>query len=380
MKRKKKRCVFFKVDYEKAYDSVRWDFIYYMLGRLDFCEKWISWIKACLESASMSVLVNGSPTKEFISKKRLRQGDPLAPFLFLVVAEGLAGVSKKAVEKELFESLEIGKKLIKVDMLQYADDTLFFFCKENIKSVFNIKVMLSFFELASGLKVNFLKSRIGGVGVEQTKILRFATILNCEVKRTPFKYLGMPVGGCHKRCEFWDEVVNRIKRRLGRWKGRYISMAGRICLIKSILSSIHLFYLSLFKLPSSVLKKIVCLQRNFLWGWGSEGRNIAWVAWDKVCKSREAGGLCIINVRSFNLALLGKWTWCLNSDKGGLWREVIDSKYGGWRGLKDQPSINCKVSLWWKDLMKVWNSEEWGGSLKIVLIGRLEMGEILCFC
>ena len=61
--------------------------------------------------------------------------------------------------------------------------------------MFNIKVILNSFELAYDLKVNFLKSRLGGVGVDQTEILRFATILNCKVMRTPFKYLGMPVGG-----------------------------------------------------------------------------------------------------------------------------------------------------------------------------------------
>jgi len=74
-------------------------------------------------------------------------------------------------------------------------------------------------------------------------------------------------------------------------------MAERIRLIKSVLSSILLFYLSLFRLPSIVMKKIVSLQRNFLWGWESEGRKIAWAAWDKVCLSRDANSLGIINVR-----------------------------------------------------------------------------------
>ena len=84
VKRKKKSCVFFKVDYEKVYDSVSWEFIFYMPGRLGFYEKWVRWIKSCLESSSVSVLVNGSPTKEFYPKRGLRQRDPLAPFLFLI--------------------------------------------------------------------------------------------------------------------------------------------------------------------------------------------------------------------------------------------------------------------------------------------------------
>jgi len=73
MKRRKKRCVFFKVDFEKAYDSVRWEFIYYMLEKVGFCDKWIQWIKGCLESASMLVLVNGSLTKEFFPKKVMEE-------------------------------------------------------------------------------------------------------------------------------------------------------------------------------------------------------------------------------------------------------------------------------------------------------------------
>jgi len=80
-----------------------------MLGILGFYEKWISWIKACLESISVSVLVNGNPTKEFIPKKGLRQRDPLAPLLFLLVTEGLAGVSRTAIEKDLMESWEMAK-------------------------------------------------------------------------------------------------------------------------------------------------------------------------------------------------------------------------------------------------------------------------------
>ena len=224
VKSKKTSCVFFKVDYKKAYNSVSWEFLYYMLGRLGFCEKWIKWIKSCLESSTLFGLVNGSPTTKFYLKRGLRQGDPLAPFSFLIAAQGLAGVVRKAVEKNLAESLEVGINKV-INMLQYANDTLFF-CEANSKSVFNLKVILHYFELASGLKVNFLKSRIGGVGVDHSAIQQFVAILNYEVMKTPFKYLGFLLGGSHNRVSLWDSVLERIKSRLGRWKGRFLSLTG----------------------------------------------------------------------------------------------------------------------------------------------------------
>jgi len=119
-----------------------------MLGRLGLCDKWILWIKACLESSSVSILVNGSPTKEFSPLKGLRQGDPLTPFLFLIVGESPVGVSRNIDELGVVNSLEIESKKVRVNMPQYPDDTLFF-CHASSKSVFNIKAMLNCFKLAS---------------------------------------------------------------------------------------------------------------------------------------------------------------------------------------------------------------------------------------
>jgi len=88
--------------------------------------------------------------------------------------------------------------------------------------------------------------------------------------KTLFKYLGLPVGGCHKRSKFWEEVVEKVRKRLSRWKGKFISIAGRLCLIKSVLSALPLFFLSLYKMLVVVMKELVRLQRKFLWGWGSK--------------------------------------------------------------------------------------------------------------
>lgn len=97
VKRRNDQCFLLKVDFEKAYDSVNWDFMNYMLERMGFSLVWRKWIRICICSNSVSILVNGSPTEDFNVGKGLRQGDPLAPFLFLIVAEGLARLVQKAV-------------------------------------------------------------------------------------------------------------------------------------------------------------------------------------------------------------------------------------------------------------------------------------------
>ena len=150
-----------------------------------------------------------------------------------------------------------------------------------------IRSILRCFEIASGLKVNFHKSKIGSIGIHLRKVERFSTILNCNIMKVPFKYLGIPVGANHRRIEFWQDMIQKIQKRLALWKGKYLSFAGRVTLIKSVLSTIPLYYLSLFKLPICVEKMIRKIQRDFLWGWGHDGRKIAWIKWDHIVKLRK---------------------------------------------------------------------------------------------
>ena len=87
-------------------------------------------------------------------------------------------------------------------------------------------------------------------------------------------------------------------------------------------------------------------------GMGVRGQEDSMASWKKVCESKEMGGLGMLELRKFNVALLGKWLWRLGTDKKGLWREVLESKYGGWRSLKRQRTTKLD-SLWWKDLKKI---------------------------
>jgi len=131
LRRYKRSGLCLKVDYEKAYDSVRWDFLYHMLHKLGFHSRLIMWVKGCLESAMVFVLVNGSPTSEFKPSRDLRQGDPLTPFLFLIVAEGLAGLVRQALKMNLPKKVKVRREEVEACMLQFVDDTLLL-CEDSL--------------------------------------------------------------------------------------------------------------------------------------------------------------------------------------------------------------------------------------------------------
>ena len=133
----------------------------------------------------MSVLVNGSPTKEFKPSRGLRQGDPLAPFLFLVVAEGLAGLVRQTVKANLLSGFKIERKEVELCFLQFVDDTLFL-CEDSFTNVVTLKAILKGFELASGLKINFHKSKLAGINILRRDIDCYTKTLNYTQMGTPF--------------------------------------------------------------------------------------------------------------------------------------------------------------------------------------------------
>ena len=120
-KKSKKKILLFKVDFEKAFDSVNWDYLESVMCQMGYGKKWRKWIRGCLESARSSVIVNGSPTEEFSPEKGVRQGDPLSPFLFILAMEGLNIAMKSAYEKGLFQGIKIPHSETTISHLFYAD-------------------------------------------------------------------------------------------------------------------------------------------------------------------------------------------------------------------------------------------------------------------
>ncbi|XP_068504370.1 uncharacterized protein [Phaseolus vulgaris] len=300
---------------------------------MGFHNLWIAWIKGCLESATVSVLVNGRPTEEFKPTGGLRQGDPLAPFLFLVVAEGLARIVRSASKTTLLTGLKFGRKEIEVCILQFADDTIFL-CEDSFNNVVTLKAIIKGFELASGLKINFHKSKLAGINVQISYVSCYTKTLNCKQMGVPFTYMGLEVGGNPRKKQFWEPVVNKLKAKLSP-------------LTQSVRG-----------LPLS--KGDSC----------RVGEKKASQFAEDVCKPKEEGGLGLREIRKLNHAILAKWRWRCISQEEGRWKELLDSKYG-----LEPGSVHTLVKLqswWWKDLYKeqtvgevgLWINSDWRWRLR----------------
>jgi len=164
----------------------------------------------------------------------------------------------------LLKGVKVGREEVEACVLQFVDDT-FLLCEDSYSNAFSIKAFFRCYEIASGLKVNFHKSKLAGINVEKSVIDLYAKSLNCNLIRLPFKYLWVEIGGNPRKKQFSEPIINKLCDKLGAWKGRFLSLAWRMCLIKLVLTTIPLFYLSFFKVLTVVYNMIISIQRSFLW-------------------------------------------------------------------------------------------------------------------
>ncbi|GKA48309.1 RNA-directed DNA polymerase, eukaryota [Tanacetum coccineum] len=267
---------------------------YDVLISFGFGPKWSSWIRGSLSSGKASILVNGSPTTEFHLYRGLKQGDPLAPFLFLLIMESLHLSFSRAVEAGIFKGYMIDPSTT-LSHLFYADEP---------------------------------KSHLLGVGIPDNCVSEAAKSIGCLIMKAPFKYLGILVGDNMSSKKAWDETINKMKKRLSRWKLNTLSVGGRLTLLKSVLGSTPIYNMSIFKVPKSVLNYMESLRRNFFNGFQEGDRKIAWVKWSKVLASKKFGGLGVSSFFALNRALLFKWVWRYLSHDNSLWSRIISALHG----------------------------------------------------
>ncbi|KAL4278182.1 hypothetical protein GQ457_03G030870 [Hibiscus cannabinus] len=293
--------------------------------KLGFGSRWCQWIYSCISSASVSILVNGSPTVPFAIGRGLRQGCPLSPLLFNLVAEALSALLRKAIRLGFFSGFHIGQKAVEISHLQFADD-LIVFCEASMTKIKNIVRILRGFEIAAGLKLNLSKTSLLGVNVDEIALNSWAEAIKCKSEKLPSKYLGLPLGSSKNSTTLWEPVIDKFRKKCAGWKIGTLSFGGRITLIKSVLSSLPIYFLSLFKIPKTVNLTISKLIARFLWGL-VDNKAIHWVRWEVLCSPSECGGLGLVDFEVKNRALLNKWLWRYGTEPESLWRKVVAAKY-----------------------------------------------------
>nr|GFA40594.1 RNA-directed DNA polymerase, eukaryota [Tanacetum cinerariifolium] len=242
-----------------AFDSVRWDYLDGILSNFGFGPKWRRWIQGCLSSAMGSILVNG-----------------------------------------LFKGIRIDDTLT-LSHIFYADDAIFI-GKWERANVITIVRMLNCFFMASGLQINIHKRKLMGIGVSIEEVNAAANIIGCSTFSTPFTYLGFKVGMSSSRKKSWDEVIGKISAHLSKWKIKTLSIGGRHTLIKSVLTSLPLYHMSLYKAPLGVLHDLESFRIKVFNGIDENERKISMIG----SVSRSSPWNCIIKELG---SLSSKDTW-----------------------------------------------------------------------
>ena len=321
------------------------------MKEMGFDDKWRNWVKECISTASISIIVNGAPCKPFKMGRGLRQGDPLSPFLFLMMAEVLNRLLLKAAAEGFFQGLHIGSGKVCITHLQFADDTILF-CEPKREYLQNIKSILFSFQNFSGLSVNYAKSGLIVIGKEEGWAARAAEDLQCQLVQLPITYLGVPLGANMKKFSSWQPILDKIQHRLASWKASCLSRAGRLVLIKAVLNNLPVYYLSLFKIPKRVANEINKIQRKFLWNGKKEGRCSALVRWEIVQRPKARGGLGVGDLLLKNAALLFKWWWRYACEEGVLWRQVVQTVHEDDHVLLPRLAT-CTLPGPWRDIKRL---------------------------
>ena len=198
--------------------------------------------------------------KQFTCKRGVRQGDPLSPLLFVLAADLLQTLVNNMLRNGVI-SLPIETHDPDFPIVQYVDDTLLIVPAVD-SQLLALKEMLQDFRASTGLRVNFHKSCILPINVDEAETARLAAIFGCQVGTLPFTYLGLPVGTTKPRIQDLIPVVDRVERRLSA-SSCLLNQGARLQLLPSVFSSLPIYFLCSLCLPAGIIKKIENIMRTF---------------------------------------------------------------------------------------------------------------------
>jgi hypothetical protein len=329
-----------KINMEKAFDRMEWNFLFAILAKLGFHPTWINWIRICITSPSFSILINGSPYG-------LRQGDPLSPFLFILGTEVFSRLLQRQFSIGLLKGIKMARSCSPITHLLFADDLLIF-GKATSSEASTIKDCLDSYCKWSGQAVNTTKSSIlFSKNTTASSINSIKGILPFKATSATAKYLGLPLFIEKSKKEAFQDILTRVLGKIEGWRAKTLSQAGRIVLIKTTASSIPSYTMSTFLLPKSFCTALDKSFKDFWWRFPKgKSRNLSLKSWRSICIPRHLGGLGIRNMYDVNLALVTKLGWKLLSNLDCLWVNQLREKYIYYGTFLSSPVVSNASWLW----------------------------------
>lgn len=343
------RCLF-QIDLQKAYDMLNWRALEKIMLEIGIPTTFVQWIMNGVTTVSYRYNINGKHSKLMKAARGIRQGDPISPFLFVIVMEYMNRLLYKMQNMANYKHHPKCKKM-ELTHLTFADDILLFTRGEK-KSVEAMMQPMHTFSEATGLVMNPSKCNVYMGAVDDNTKKQILEMTGFKQGTLPFRYLGVPLSCKRLSVSYYLPLVEKILNRIHHWSAKVLSQAGRIQLVQTVSFAIANYWLQCFPIPKAILHKLNTACRSFVWSNSTSPSRKSPIAWQTVCKPKNKGGMNVIDLECWNSITLMKHLWDLSLKTDSLWVKWMHMYF-----IKGQMLSNMEVhnsSSWiFKRIMKV---------------------------
>ncbi|XP_019172068.1 PREDICTED: uncharacterized protein LOC109167502 [Ipomoea nil] len=349
-----------KLDMSKAFDRVNWYFLLKVMEKMGFSSHFVNLIREMISTVRYTILLEGRAIGTVIPNRGLRQGDPMSPYLFILILESLHLLIQKSQTSGLLHGISIARRAPTITNLFFADDC-YIFCKATPSEAAALKNILETFTSASGQSVNYTKSTLSFSRNTCTNSkTAFCNIMGIREGNLNGSYLGLPsIIGRNKR-EILGFIKDKVVGRIKSWTHKFLSRAGKEILLKNVIQAIPTFAMSVFLLPIEMGKDIERTMNSFWWGCtGDRNKGIRWKSWERLSIPKKWGGMGFKRIREFNIAMLGKQAWRLVQQPNSLLSRVYRAKYYPNSSFFDA-QLGSNPSFIWRSILEAQHTLKMG--------------------